>query len=125
MKRLLPILVFLVTWMLALPSWGQVPTQNATVTFQDPNTGQQAVDGVRIEFTKDGAPMGQPIILQPGTLTYVTIVTNEYPGSHQICANGTPFNSAGNGPMSQDCKTTVPVIKVAPNALIQFQLQLQ
>ena len=120
MKRLLSLLL-----LLAMPVWAQVPTMQATVSFQDPNTGAQAVDGVNLRILKDGIQIGQTVTLPPGTLTYVTVVMNDYPGSHQICAEGIPFNAAGSGPFSSDCKTTVAVIKVVPGQLIQFQIQLQ
>lgn len=114
MKRLLPILVFLAVWMLAWPAWSQTVT--ATTTFTDPNTGAQAVDGVKIDRSTDGGTTWTSVTtLAPGVLTYSESVA----WSASLCYQGTPFNTAGNGPPAVACQAGV---KVPPGALQSFTL---
>lgn len=91
-------------------------TMTATVSFTDPNTGPQAVDGVQIDRSTDGgATWVTATTLKPGDTTFSENVS----WTPTLCYQGIPFNSAGKGPAASSCQAGV---KVPPGSLQNFTL---
>lgn len=99
MRKLLPILVFLAVWMLALPSFGQTVTPVVTISNPATNIGAKAIDGATLERSDDGGATFIMVVTnippwQPGTNTVYN--DSPMPWVPARCYRATLFNSAGN-----------------------------
>lgn len=114
MKRLLPILIFLAVWMLALPAWSATQDLRLTTTWQDNSDNET---GFNIYLKVGTGAYSLVNTVAPGVTTYSTDILGD-PGNVTYCFQETAFNSAGESPPGpEQCDTSKPIVVVTiPNS---------